>query len=63
MSDFDEKTHKQIVKAKENKIKFHSLVIGTIQNKGVTKIFDNHWFYNPNSQNSVLTLVKNLYNL
>jgi len=63
MPDFDEKTHKQIAKAKENKIKFHSLVIGASQNKGVTKDFDNHWFYNPNSQNSVLTLVKNLYNL
>ena len=63
MSAFDEKTQKQIAKAKKNKTKFHSLVIGTSQNKGVIKDFDNNWFYNLKNQDSVLTLVKNLYDL
>ena len=60
MPAFDEKIQKQIEKVKEKKTKFHSLVIGTSQNKGVMKDFDNNWFYNPNNQDSVLTLVKNL---
>lgn len=63
MPAFDETTQKQITKAKEKKTKFHSLVIGTSQNKGVIKDFDNNWFYNPSSQDSVLTLVKNLHEL
>ena len=50
MSAFDEKTQKQIAKAKENKTKFHSLVISTSQNKGVIKDFDNNWLYDLNSK-------------
>jgi len=63
MSAFDEHTHQQILQAKENKTKFHSLVIGTSQNKGVIKDFDNNWLYDLNSKENVLTLVKDLYKL
>jgi uncharacterized protein with von Willebrand factor type A (vWA) domain len=63
MPAFDEETQKQIDKAKENNTKFHSLVIGTSQNKGVTKDFDSNWLYDVNNRNGVLGLVKNIQTL
>ncbi len=60
MPPFDEGTQKQIHLAKENKVKFHSLVIGNSKNSESIKEFDNNWFYNLNNSNSILTLVKNL---
>jgi hypothetical protein len=54
---------KQIVTAKQNKTKFHSLVIGTSQNEQVIKDFDNNWIYDANNQNRVLNLVKNIRTL
>ncbi len=63
MSNFNDHTKQQIQKAKENKTKFHSLVIGSSQNKSVIADFDNNWIYDPNNRNSVITLVKNLYQL
>jgi len=63
MPVFDENIHQQISHAKENKTKFHSLIIGSSQNKGVIKDFDNNWLYDINSKESVLTLVKDLYKL
>lgn len=63
MSAFDKTTQEQIKKAKENKTKFHSLVIGNSQNQQTIKDFDNNWFYDPNRQDSILTLVKKLHDL
>lgn len=63
MSSFDKQTQEQIKTAKESKTKFHSLVIGTSQNQNVIADFDNNWFYNPDRQESILTLVKNLNGL
>ncbi|GHT33217.1 hypothetical protein AGMMS49574_18430 [Bacteroidia bacterium] len=60
MPPFDETTQKLITLAKTNKTKFHSLVIGTSQNKGVIKDFDNNWLYDANSPAGVLSLVKNI---
>lgn len=60
MPAFDETVQKQIAKAKENKTKFHSLVIGSSQNQNVINEFDSNWLYNLNSKGSVLELVKNL---
>jgi uncharacterized protein with von Willebrand factor type A (vWA) domain len=60
MSAFDEATQEQIVRAKENKTKFHSLVVGNSQNPSVIKDFDNNWFYDPRNPSSILTLVKNI---
>jgi len=60
MPSFDKQAQEQIKTAKKNKTKFHSLVIGTSQNQSVIADFDNNWFYNPNNQDSILTLVKNL---
>lgn len=60
---FDKQTQEQVKTAKENKTKFHSLVIGTSQNQSVIADFDNKWFYNPDRQDSILTLVKNLNGL
>ncbi|MCL4855813.1 MAG: VWA domain-containing protein [Flavobacteriales bacterium] len=63
MPSFDKQTQAKIISAKENKTKFHSLVIGTSQNQNVIADFDNNWFYNPDRQESILTLVKNLNDL
>lgn len=63
MPSFDKQTQEQIKTSKESKTKFHSLVIGTSQNQSVIADFDNNWFYNPDSQDSILTLVKNLNGL
>ena len=63
MPAFDKQAQEQMKVAKENKTKFHSLVIGTSQNQNVIADFDNNWFYNPDRQDSILTLVKNLNGL
>ncbi|HXH19143.1 MAG TPA: VWA domain-containing protein [Chitinophagales bacterium] len=57
MPAFDKTVQEQISKAKENKTKFHSLVIGSSQNQNVIKEFDSNWLYNPNAKDNVLTLV------
>jgi len=63
MSAFDKATQDQIKSAKDNKTKFHSLVIGNSQNPATIRDFDNNWFYDLNNPNSVLTLVKNINDL
>jgi uncharacterized protein with von Willebrand factor type A (vWA) domain len=60
MSAFDKTTQDQIKSAKDNKTKFHSLVIGNSQNPATIKDFDSNWFYDLNNPNSVLTFIKNL---
>jgi uncharacterized protein with von Willebrand factor type A (vWA) domain len=63
MSAFDDTTQEQIKSAKENKTKFHSLVIGNSQNPAIIKDFDSNWFYDLNNPNGVLTLIKNINEL
>ena len=63
MPSFDKEIQEKMKKSKENKTKYHSLIIGTSQNNEVIKDFDNNWFYNLNNKGSVLTLVKNLNSL
>jgi uncharacterized protein with von Willebrand factor type A (vWA) domain len=63
LPSFDKQTQEQIKIAKESKTKFHSLVIGTSQNQSLIANFDNNWFYNPERQDCILTLVKNLNEL
>ena len=60
MAVFDAKTTQQIALAKENKTKFHSLVIGQSHNRQVVNSFDHNWTYNPNNPQALLQLVKNL---
>ena len=60
MSGFDAKTKKKISSAKENKTKFHSLVIGNSGNQQTIEEFDNNWVYNSNDPRRVITLVKNI---
>ncbi|OAV69574.1 VWA domain protein interacting with AAA ATPase [Bacteroidales bacterium Barb6] len=60
MPAFDEQTQSQIKTAKENKTKFHNLVIGSSGNTAAMKEFDNNWFYDINKPDSLLTLVKNI---
>jgi uncharacterized protein with von Willebrand factor type A (vWA) domain len=60
---FDITTLTEIEKAKENKTKFHSLTIGDSGNNNIVKQFDNNWFYYPDRQESILTLVKNLHEI
>ena len=61
MPGFDEQTKNKILAAKENKTKFHSLLIGSSGNKNTIKEFDNNWVYNIDNQGSVLTLIKNIH--
>lgn len=63
MSAFDETTKEQIMSAKANKTKFHSLVIGNSRNSAAIKDFDNNWVYDLYNPNSVLTLIKNINEL
>jgi len=60
MSGFDEQTTNQINAAKENKTKFHSLVIGDSGNKNTIEEFDSNWVYNTNNRDCVLQLVKDI---
>jgi len=61
MPGFDEQTKNQINDAKENKTKFHSLVIGDSGNKNTIEEFDSNWAYNTDSGN-VLQLVRDINN-
>jgi hypothetical protein len=60
MSGFDPQTKQQILQAKENKTKFHSLVIGSSQNQAVIQEFDNNWIYDPRNPDSTINLVRNI---
>ncbi|MDR0475241.1 MAG: VWA domain-containing protein [Treponema sp.] len=60
MSGFDEKIKNQIIAARENKTKFHSLVIGDSGNKNTIEEFDSNWAYNTNNKDSVLQLVRDI---
>jgi uncharacterized protein with von Willebrand factor type A (vWA) domain len=60
MSAFDKATQNQIKSAKDNKTKFHSLVVGNSQNSAAIEDFDSNWFYDLNNPNSVLTLITNI---
>jgi uncharacterized protein with von Willebrand factor type A (vWA) domain len=60
---FDKTTQEQIKASKENKTKFHSLVIGNSQNPATIKDFDSNWFYDLNNPKSVLTLIKKINEL
>jgi len=63
MPAFDKTIQDQIKSAKDNKTKFHSLVIGNSQNPATIMDFDSNWFYDLNNPNSVLTLIKNINEL
>jgi len=60
MSGLDAETQEKIRLAKENKTKFHSLVIGDSGNQQTIEEFDNNWVYNSNDPKRVITLVKNI---
>jgi uncharacterized protein with von Willebrand factor type A (vWA) domain len=60
MPGFDEQTKNQIITARENKTKFHSLVIGNSGNKNTIEEFDSNWTYNTNNSDCVLQLVKDI---
>jgi uncharacterized protein with von Willebrand factor type A (vWA) domain len=63
MADFDAETHAKIAAAKENKTKFHSLVIGESGNKNLLADFDSNWLYDTRKPDAVLRLVKDLHGL
>jgi uncharacterized protein with von Willebrand factor type A (vWA) domain len=60
MPAFAEGIRQQISQAKEKKTKFHSLIIGTSQNKGVIKDFDNNWLYNLENKDCILQLIRDI---
>ena len=47
---FDEKTKIQLIAAKQNKTKFHSLAIGKSANNEAINEFDNNWMYDTDSK-------------
>lgn len=63
MPGIDPNVARQIQAAKENKTKFHSLVIGGHQNKEVVNDFDHNWFYDPRKKDSIFQLAKDLKKL
>ncbi|MDR2178091.1 MAG: VWA domain-containing protein [Treponema sp.] len=63
MPGFDEQTQGQIKAARDNKTKFHSLVIGGSGNKSVIHEFDNNWVYDISDRQGALRLVQNIHGL
>lgn len=60
MPDVDSATREQVLKAKENQTRFHSLVIGQSLNKQLASLFDHTWIFDPGNHGNMLHLVKNL---
>ncbi len=63
MPAFDRTTQDDLKAAKGNKTKFHSLVIGNSNNPSIINDFDNNWYYDPNNQESILKLARNIKDL
>jgi uncharacterized protein with von Willebrand factor type A (vWA) domain len=63
MPGFDEQTQGKIKAARDNKTKFHSLVIGGSGNKSAIHEFDNNWVYNISDPQGALRLVQNIHGL
>ena len=61
MPNLEDEINNQIIEAKMNKTKFHSLEIGNSGNKEIIKKFDYNWVYDNHDPFSVL--VKNIKNL
>jgi uncharacterized protein with von Willebrand factor type A (vWA) domain len=60
MSGVDEEIQNKINAAKENKTKFHSLVIGNSENKNALEYFDSNWVYNTNDKSNIVRLIKDI---
>ena len=60
MPAFDKQTQQLIHQAKENKTKFHSLIVGNSQNPASIADFDNNWIYDANNNNSILSIVNGI---
>jgi uncharacterized protein with von Willebrand factor type A (vWA) domain len=61
MSGFDEQMQGQIKTAKDNKTKFHSLLIGNSGNQTAIREFDNNWVYDVSDSKCALKLAQNLH--
>jgi len=61
MPPFDADTKNRIKAAKENKNKFHSLLVGGSGNDKMIAEFDNNWVYDPGNSGSMLKLVNDLH--
>ena len=60
MPEFSGETRKDLLSAKENKTKFHSLIIGDGGNQQAIEEFDNNLVYNSNDPERVITLSRNI---
>jgi len=60
MPPLDKTTQNKIIAAKENKTKFHSLVIGNSGNRNTIENFDSNWVYDANNKDSILQLVRDI---
>jgi uncharacterized protein with von Willebrand factor type A (vWA) domain len=63
MPGFDDQTKSQIKTAKEDKTRFHSLVIDDSGNKNTIEEFDTNWVYNKNNKDCVLQLVRDIHTI
>ena len=63
MPAFSSDIQSQILKAKEMKTKFHSLVIGSSQNSVLIKDFDNNWVYTSDNSNNIIEIIKGVKEL
>jgi len=60
MSPLQVETKASITKVKETGTKFHCLVVGNSANPALLSDFDNNWYYNPNSSESMKSFIEGL---
>lgn len=59
MPDLDRKTKNELQKAKENKTKFHNIIIGNHPNTKLINDYNTNWIYNPNDLQAIKKLITN----
>jgi uncharacterized protein with von Willebrand factor type A (vWA) domain len=60
MPPLDAQAQAEINCAKENKTKFHSLLIGTSGNTNALADFDNKWIYDTSNKDCMLQMIKDI---
>ncbi|GHV79353.1 hypothetical protein AGMMS49944_11440 [Spirochaetia bacterium] len=63
MPAFDAQMQNDIRSAKENKTKFHSIMIGSSGNDSIIEDFDNNWIYDIHNKGCVVQMIKDIRKL
>jgi uncharacterized protein with von Willebrand factor type A (vWA) domain len=58
MPSLDVQTQNDIYAARENKTKFHSIMVGSSGNNSIIEDFDNNWMYDINNKGCLLQMIK-----